>query len=300
LQPQHLKGNVYYVPGASNVGLVTTNDGRALLVDTGIGKRSGRQLLRMLQERGLELGAIFNTHCHGDHVGGNAYLVQQTGARVYAPRHDAIAIEQPVWGTMCMFGGADPLAELETPRFAAQACQVDERVSAGVVVVGGTPVEAVPLPGHTGSHTGYVIEDVFFTGDILAGEQELARAPITYAYSITMRLQSLRKLRDYSCAHYVLGHGEPLKSIDALIERNIDQVNDVLGSIKAFLAQGCASIDDIYAAICRQYGLSVRTLKQYYLIYPTLHAYISHLSRRGDITHAFESSRLLWCLSNGR
>jgi glyoxylase-like metal-dependent hydrolase (beta-lactamase superfamily II) len=233
-------------------------------------------------------------------VGGNAFLVECTGARVYAPLHDAVAIEQPVWGTMCMFGGADPLAELETPRFAAQACRVDERVSEGIVTVGGTEIQAVPLPGHTGSHTGYVTDDVFFTGDILAGEQELAQSPITYSYSITMRLQSLQKLRRYSCAYYVLGHGRPEQDIRSLIERNIEQANDVLALIKASLAKGCADIDQIYATVCRHYAIEVHTLKQYYLLYPTLHSYVSHLSRQGDLTHTFEDNRLLWCVANGR
>jgi len=300
LQLRHLVGDIYCVPGPSNVGFVITKEGQALLIDTGVGARSGRGLLQILQDHNLQLAAIFNTHCHGDHVGGNAFLVEHTGAQVYAPPHDAIVIEKPVWGTMCMFGGADPLAELETPRFAAQACQVDVRVSEGVVVVGGTEVQVVPLPGHTGSHTGYLIEDVFFTGDILAGEEELAQSPITYAYSITMRLQSLEKLRRYSCAWYVLGHGKPEPDIQSLIECNIEQVNGVLAFIKAFLAQGCADFDQIYTAICRHYGIRVRTLKQYFLLYPTLHSYISHLSRNGDIIHAFEANRLLWCLPDGR
>ncbi len=300
MQLQHLTGHVYYVPGASNVGLVITKDGQALLIDTGVGTRSGRRLLRILQDHNLNLAAIFNTHCHGDHVGGNAFLVEHTGARVYAPPHDAIVIEQPVWGTMCMFGGADPLAELGTPRFAAQACKVDVRVSEGVVVLGGTEVQVVPLPGHTGSHTGYVIDDVFFTGDILAGQQELAQSPITYAYSITMRLESLERLRRYSCAYYVLGHGKPEQDIQALIERNIDQVNNVLAFIQAFLADGCADVEQIYSAVCRHYGIEVRTLKEYFLLYPTLHSYLSHLSRNGDITHAFEANRLLWCLADRR
>ncbi len=297
---QHLTGDAYYVAGGSNAGLVMTKDGQAILVDTGVGKRSGRRLLQILNDHNLKLAAILNTHCHGDHVGGNAFLVEHTGARVYAPLHDAIVIEQPVWGTMCMFGGADPLAELQTPRFAAQACKVDVRVSEGMLAVGGTDVQVVPLPGHTGSHTGYIIGDVFFTGDILAGKQELAQSPITYAYSITMRLQSLEKLRHHSCAYYVLGHGKPEQDIRSLIERNIAQVNDVLALIQDLLTNGPADVDQIYTAVCRHYGITVRTLKQFYLLYPTLHSYISHLSRNGDITHSFEENRLLWCLANAR
>ena len=67
---QHVFNSVYYLPGASNIGLVIGDAQQAILVDTGVGQRSGRQLLQILEERNLHLVAILNTHGHGDHVGG--------------------------------------------------------------------------------------------------------------------------------------------------------------------------------------------------------------------------------------
>src|SRR5512136_1351604 len=125
MQPQTIVDNVYVVPGPSNVGLVIGAGQQALLIDTGVGERSGRQLLQLLEERGLHLAAILNTHGHGDHVGGNAYLVEHTGAKVYAPLHDGIVLRYPIWGTLCTFGGAEPITELSVPRFAPHACAVD-------------------------------------------------------------------------------------------------------------------------------------------------------------------------------
>ncbi len=289
------------------MGLVIGEDRQAILIDTGVGQRSGRQLLQMLEQQDLRLAAILNTHAHGDHVGGNAYLVQHTGARIYAPVYDAVVLEYPLWGTLCMFGGADPLNELRTPRFAAQPCKADVSVTEGTLDVAGVKVQAVPLPGHTASHTGYIIhsespaspqapQDVFFTGDILAGDTELNNAAISYAYSITQRLQSLEKLRGYSCARYVLGHGDIQYDVDALIDRNIAQVTKVLDMIKAFLAQGPSEASQLFQAICKQLCIQVRTVKEYYLLYPTLHAHLSHLSNSGEITHIVREQRLLWCL----
>lgn len=40
--------------------------------------------------------ATLNTHCHGDHSGGNAYLVERAGVKVYAPLCDAVVLRQPV------------------------------------------------------------------------------------------------------------------------------------------------------------------------------------------------------------
>ncbi len=304
---QHILGNVYCLPGASNVGLVIGEGHQAFLIDSGIGQRSGRQLLQVLEQQGLGLAAILNTHGHGDHVGGNAYLVEHTGARVYAPVYDAVVLQYPLWGTLCMFSGAEPLNELRTLRFAAQPCKADVLVTEGELEVAGVKVQVVPLPGHTASHTGYIVQaegppdlpasqDVFFTGDILAGDAELANATISYAYSITKRLESLEKLRGYSCARYVLGHGEVQHDIQWLIERNIAQVTAALDLIKALLAQEPAEAGQLFEAVCAHYRIDVRTVKEYYLLYPTLHSFLSHLSNSGQISHIIRNNRLLWCL----
>lgn len=291
---QQLVGNVYCLPGASNVGLVMGEARQAFLIDTGVGQRSGRQILRILEEQGLALAAILNTHGHGDHVGGNAYLVANTGARIYAPVHDSVVLQNPLWGTMCMFSGADPLDELRAPRFAAEPCRADFVVAEEPLQVAGVSVEPVPLPGHTASHTGYIVNDVFFTGDILAGEEELEKTVISYAYSVGRRLESLDKLKGYECARYVLGHGTVHDDIHELIERNVAQVQNVLECIKAYLTKGDAETSRIFEVVCSHCGLQVRNVREYYLLYPTLHAFLSHLSNSGQITPAVKDNRLVW------
>ncbi|MGB9880662.1 MAG: MBL fold metallo-hydrolase [Anaerolineae bacterium] len=291
---QHIRDNVYYLPGASNIGLIVGEGKQALLIDTGVGQRSGRQLLQMLEERGLTLTAIFNTHGHGDHTGGNAYLVERTSAKVYAPLYDSIVLQHPTWGSMCVFGGAEPIAELSTPRFAPQPCATDVIVTEGELRIAGVTIQVVPLPGHTGSHTGYIVSNVFFTGDILAGQIELANTAISYAYSITKRLESLEKLRSFSCSHYVLGHGPLESDIAGLIERNIAQIMDVLHFIRSYLAQAPAEANKILEAVCEHYKIEIRNIREYYLFYPTLHAYLSHLHNKGQITYQVYDNHLLW------
>jgi glyoxylase-like metal-dependent hydrolase (beta-lactamase superfamily II) len=296
---ERLLGNVYYLPAASNIGLIVADDRRAILVDTGVGQRSGRQLLHMLEQQGLTLAAILNTHCHGDHVGGNAYLVEHTGAQVYAPRYDAVVLQYPLWGTMFLFNGADPLDELRTPRFAAEPCEADVIVSEGQMEIAGVSVLPVALPGHTSTHTGYLINDVFFIGDILAGDVELANTALSYAYSVTQRLASLAKLRGYRCAYYVLGHGNVERDITGLTERNIAHIRDVLEFIKGFLAQGDAEASAIFEAVCAHYGIVLCNIRQYSLLYSTLHSFLSHLGNSGEIAFVIRNSHLIWHLSGG-
>ena len=37
-----------------------------------------------MEREGWSLHAIINTHSNADHIGGNKYLMQQTGCRIYA------------------------------------------------------------------------------------------------------------------------------------------------------------------------------------------------------------------------
>jgi len=292
--------NVSYLPGASNVGLVRGTDGRAVLIDSGVGQRSGRLLLQLLKDEHLQLTAILNTHSHGDHVGGNAFLVEQTGARVYAPVHDGIVLQYPAWGTMCTFAGAQPIRELSTPRFAPDPCPVDVTVTQGDLLVAGLCVRAVPLEGHTASHTGYIVDDVFFTGDALAGEAELNNAPISYAYSITQRLASLHRLRQFRCARYVLGHGPVEHDITALIARNIAGIELVLELIQTLLSHEGLDADRLLYTVCTHLGICIRNVREYYTLYPTLHAFISHLNNEGAIVSSIQDNRLLWRATEGR
>jgi glyoxylase-like metal-dependent hydrolase (beta-lactamase superfamily II) len=218
---------------------------------------------------------------------------------VYAPVHDAVVLQYPAWGTMCMFGGAEPIAEMAAPRFNPQPCATDVIVTEGSIEIAGIAIQIVPLPGHTGSHTGYIANDVFFTGDILAGEEELANPALSYAYSVTKRLQSLERLCNYSCKYYVLGHGRVESDIQDLVERNIAQIHDTLNFIATYLDQGCAEANDLLAAMCVQYHIEIRNLRQYFLHYPTLHSFLSHLSNRGEIEYQIRDHRLLWCKAKG-
>jgi hydroxyacylglutathione hydrolase len=56
-------------------------DSEAAVVDPG----EAFPILKILEDRGLKLTTILNTHYHNDHVGGNEELKQQTGCQVIGP-----------------------------------------------------------------------------------------------------------------------------------------------------------------------------------------------------------------------
>jgi glyoxylase-like metal-dependent hydrolase (beta-lactamase superfamily II) len=144
-----------------------------------------------------------------------------------------------------------------------------------------------------------LVDDVLFTGDILAGDEELNNAPISYAYSITQRLASLARLRDIRCSRYVLGHGHVEEEIASLIDRNLAHIERVLDLITALVTGSPLDTTTLLDSVVDRLRIQIRNVRDYYTIYPALHAYISHLSNQGRIAPAIQSNRLLWCKPGG-
>ena len=93
--------------------------------------------LRLVEELGLELAYIFDTHVHADHVTGAGALRTRTGAKTHFSARG---------GPAC----ADVLLN-----------------EGDVVQLGALAVRALATPGHTDSCLSYVMGDRVFTGDAL-------------------------------------------------------------------------------------------------------------------------------------
>ncbi len=104
-----------------NYLIVCPESGEALAIDP----LDHRKCLAAAREKGWEITQILNTHEHGDHTGGNAAVVEATGARLLAHANAGPRIEG-----------------------------MDRGLAAGDVVQVGKTVELLSLdtPGHTMSH----------------------------------------------------------------------------------------------------------------------------------------------------
>lgn len=107
----------------------------AAVVDPG----DAEPVLDYLRDEHLRLIAILNTHHHGDHVGGNARLLEYARVPVYGPRDEAIATVTERTGD----GDTVSLTEL-TLR-----------------------LRVLGIPGHTAGHIAFVGEGYLFCGDTL-------------------------------------------------------------------------------------------------------------------------------------
>ena len=138
----------YQLRGGSNAGLIV-QDGRAVLVDTGLDRDTAKKILRHIESLKIPLAAVVITHAHADHCGGAATIRARTGVPVYAPALEADVVASPIWEPLYLFSGALPPAELRHKFTLAEPCPVTGVLGTGDQVLGGVPFTVIPAPGHS-------------------------------------------------------------------------------------------------------------------------------------------------------
>lgn len=106
--------------GRQNLVLYVPDGEAAYLIDSGDSPDCGYAVHEILRKHGLQLRAIFNTHSHCDHMGGNAVLQELYGCACYASAAEKPFMEVPMLEPSFLYGGAPPRRELE--RFAGVNC----------------------------------------------------------------------------------------------------------------------------------------------------------------------------------
>jgi glyoxylase-like metal-dependent hydrolase (beta-lactamase superfamily II) len=291
-----LADRIWVVPGGVNVGVVAAADGALVLVDTGLNASNAKRTLKVIRdELGGEVSAILTTHAHADHFGGNATVVKRTCAAVHAPALDEAFLRYPLLQPAMMFGGSDPLDTLRTNFLLADPSPVDVVVQPGVHEVAGIAVEAIPLSGHSPGQLGYVVGDVFFCADVVLPKSVLDKYRIPYLFSLTDHLAALQHARAIPHRVAVAGHGPVLQQGDlqALIDLNESLAGEVIETMLDVVAAP-RTAETILQDLLLRFGAPVADAPSFYLLQPTVYAFLSHLQREGQVWHEVRDGQSLW------
>ncbi len=164
------------------------DSGETIVVDPG----EAQPVLDAAAARGWTIGAIWATHWHPDHVGGNAGVVAATGAEVIGP-------------------------EAERAKIGA----LDRGVGEGdTVSLGAHTATVMHVPGHTAGHVAFHFADdaALFTGDTLfaLGCGRLFEGTAEQMFDNLRRYAALPGETQVYCGHeYTQSNGRFALSVDA-------------------------------------------------------------------------------------
>ena len=205
----------------------------ALIIDPYFLEAEGNDFLNDLHARSLNLLYILNTHGHPDHMSGNRWVKQATGAQILIHENEASTILIPweVWRVISSAPRECPLCKRMTERTlhiyedegkASLNCQFCGPIliaeasppadillrDGSVVEVGNLAFEVIHTPGHTNGGVSFYSETeaIVFTGDtLLAGAIGGTSSPSSSEEEFKNSLSRLMELPDATVVYP--GHG---------------------------------------------------------------------------------------------
>ncbi|MEA4925231.1 MAG: MBL fold metallo-hydrolase [Syntrophomonadaceae bacterium] len=298
---RHLRGNTYAVENSSagtgfsdsaSSGVYVFDDRRCLLIDSGPDQARAQQMLALLEVSGWLVYAIFNTHAHADHCGGNHFIQTVTGCRIYASAIEAAFINNPLLSPYAMYSAAPP--QLLTGKFLMPgASRVTRIVEPGKIRIKRKPFAILDLAGHSLGQLGIITPDgVLFAGDSLIPREILRAHPFLYLADPGQQLNTLELLKKTPYRQLYLSHGGRTDDLTATLNANRELLDTIINNVSEIIAEP-RSPEAIIREIIIRHRLPVNR-NHYFRLSSSIAGVLSYLCNRRQARFWVEGNRLLY------
>jgi len=278
----------YYIDCPAKIGVIRTGENGVILIDSGNDKDAGKKVFRILEQNGWKLLSILNTHSHADHIGGNLYLQNRTGCKIFANRIESAFTNHPILEPVSLYGGFPPKA-LRHKFLLAQESAASDFSDPDFP----REIEIVPLPGHSFDMVGFrTPDDVVFLADCVSSRTTLEKYGVSFLYDVDAFLKTLDTVEAMEAALFVPAHAEAVRDTGELARLNRDKVHEI-GDNLVSTCREPAAFDAILREIFQEYGLTM-TLEQHALVGSTIRSYLAWLMDSGRITAEIRDNTLVW------
>lgn len=287
-----LTESIGLIPGPSSTGIIRSGEKNCIIVDTGLNRDSGRRILKVLQNNGLNPVAVINTHSHADHCGGNSFIKEKTSCQIYAPAGEADIIENPWWEPFYLFGGS-PVEELKVPFLMAQPVQVDFRIPPGRLTVLDVEIDILPLHGHTPHQIGIDTGIFVFASDSVFSEEIWEKHKFVYFADIGMALNTIDTLMSLR-RPLILSHRGIYEKPEEILSSNRERIEAMAAQVLEIVSESSLTTDEVLFKLCQKLSLNLSNEPSYFLARQTLTAYLSYLKSQGKVKSQIIDNRFVW------
>lgn len=278
----------YYIQAPAKIGLVRLSDSDICVIDSGNDKEAGKKSRKVLDANGWYLTAVYNTHSNADHIGGNKYLQDQTGCKIYAPGIECDFTRHTILEPAFLYGGF-PCKDMRHKFLLAQESHVEPLTKDCLP----ENFEMIPLPGHFFDMVGFrTPDDVVYLADCLSSRETLDKYQISFIYDVGSYLATLEMVKELQAKYFVPAHAEATDDIRELAQHNIDKVHQIAEKILELCAEPLC-FEDILQRLFTEYALTMN-FEQYLLVGSAVRSYLSWLKDTGKLNARFEHNKLLW------
>lgn len=278
----------YYINCPAKIGIYKVNDTEVYLIDSGNDKDAGKKVSKILNENGWRLKGIINTHSNADHIGGNKYLQQQTGCKIFAAGIEAAFTRYPILEPSFLYGGY-PCKDLWHKFLLASESDVCEITDDDFP----KELEVILLRGHFFDMIGIRTPDnVVFLADCISGKSTLEKYQISFIYDVAEYLNTLDTVETMEAAVFVPAHSDVTNDITSIVQFNRQKVFAIANDIQSILKTPMC-FEELLKRLFDEYGLTMN-FEQYVLAGSTVRSYLSWLKDNGKLDAAFENNMLLW------
>lgn len=246
----------------------------SVLIDSGYGAHAEQTLALITAGEALgdrRLDRVINTHCHSDHMGGNAVLARAYGCPISLPVDAARLID--AWDTReLLLDYADQRAE----RFA----YADTIAAGDALRLGDTDWLALAAPGHDMTALVFYAPEhrVLVSGDALWERGFGLIEPVDRLEErLAAARATLERIAGLDVSMVIPGHGAPFREVGAAIEHAVQRV-EAYAADPLKLARHCLKSFFMFALLARG-GLTRRELPAYFEQVPCYREYNSRFFR---------------------
>lgn len=278
----------FYIDAPAKIGIYLTSDSEAYLIDSGNDKDAGKKVLRVLGEKGWTLRGIINTHSHADHIGGNRYLQQQTGCKVFASGVEAAFAHYPILEPAMLYGGY-PCSDLRHKFLLAQESEVSDISDPDFP----RELEVIPLKGHFFDMIGIrTPDDVLFLADCVSSKATLEKYQVSFIYDVAAYLETLDRVESMRASMFVPAHADATADMTELVQANRSKVFEIADKLAEILATPMC-FEEILKRVFDEYRLAMN-FEQYALVGSTVRSYLAWMKDGGRVGVEISDNRLLW------